>query len=107
MDYKKEQQIRKWLKKQKHLPKFLRDFHDQKDVFKTIGGMQNPPYQELSWIDGHCYSIDKFLWWMAVHEYTLQKCRAKQPFKNMRETIKAKEDKETEVFKKVLEKDKK
>jgi hypothetical protein len=71
-----------------HLPRCLRDFHDQKEVFKAIDntmGMRVPvsgvvdrrsgaPYA-LDWITAHCYVIDKFLQFMAAHGYTLQRSR--------------------------------
>jgi len=75
-------EMKAWLKAGKHLPSFMRDFHDQKDLFKTVGGYdRDDPYPDISWIDGHTYTIDRFLWWMAAHGYTLQKCRAKKAAK--------------------------
>jgi len=62
---------------EEHLPDFLRDFHSQKDIFKTIHWLYSGKdhAKEISWIDGHCYTIDWFLWFMAKHGYTLQKSR--------------------------------
>ncbi len=73
-----------WLESGEYLPEMLRDFHDQKDLFKAMHilfeknhedrpGGPNPP----SWVDGHCYVIDWFLWYMAGRGYTLQKSRKK------------------------------
>lgn len=99
-------EIKAWVKKQKHLPPFMRDFHDQKDLFKTIGSTPHPIKGDISWIDGHCYTIDKFLWVMAFHGYTLQKCRAKKPFQDIHEAITERREKESEAFTKMLEEEK-
>ena len=69
-----------WLESGQHLPKHLRDFHDQKDFFKSMHflqqdneGSENNP----NWVQGHIYIIDYFLWFMASRGYTLQKSRKK------------------------------
>ena len=70
--------MQKWLETRKYLPMFLRDHHNQKQLFKCIHStvdiatsVQNPP----NWIDAHCYVIDIFLWYMAKRGYTLQRCQ--------------------------------
>jgi hypothetical protein len=105
MTQKDYDELRAWVDSYKHLPPFLRDFHDQKDVFKLVGGGQSldPAKEEISWLEGHCYTIDKFLWVMGMHGYTLQKCRAKKPFPDIHDAIQAKYDKETEAFKQMME----
>jgi hypothetical protein len=86
-----------------HLPPFLRDFHDQKDVFKSIGGMDGlHGTAGVSWVDGQCYVIDRFLWFMAQHGYTLQRCRRDIRFYDIYETVKARRDSEAEAFRKML-----
>ena len=71
----------------KYLPPILRDFHNQKDVFKLIHQTINVEKHEyagdISWVKGHCYVIDIFLWAMANYGYTLQKSRAKVDFKDI------------------------
>lgn len=71
--------LQKYLESGKHLPEKMRDFHDQKDLFKSMHHLyqdkDNAPVQ--SWIDGHIYIIDWFLWFMASRGYTLQKTRKK------------------------------
>lgn len=70
----------KWLKTGKYLPEPMRDFHDQKNLFKSMhflhqdceGADKNP-----NWVQGHIYIIDFFLWFMASRGYTLQKTRKK------------------------------
>ena len=72
--------LHEWLKSGKYLPERMRDFHDQKDLFKSMHllfqdneGAANTP----SWVQGHIYIIDFFLWFMASRGYTLQKTRTK------------------------------
>ncbi len=108
MDKKDYNTIREWIRKNKHLPTFMRDFHDQKDLFKTMGGLETkPPYPEITWMTVHISTIDKFLWWMAFHGYTMQKCRANQPFQDLHEAKEDRREKESEMFRKVLEQGKK
>ena len=70
-----------WLRSGEYLPVCMRDFHDQKNLFKSMhylqqdneGGENNP-----TWVQGHIYIIDFFLWFMASRGYTLQKTRKKE-----------------------------
>jgi hypothetical protein len=74
-----------WLKDQKYLPRFMRDFHDQKGVFKWIWRQiekqkaADPSIShclgDTNWIAAHVFVIDYFLWYMARHGYTLQPMR--------------------------------
>jgi hypothetical protein len=81
----------RWREEGAHLPDFMRDFHDQKDLFKSIAGIPPPPSSiaaaEINWMQAHVYTIDRFLWFMARHGYTLQKSRAKLPFSDIGETL--------------------
>jgi hypothetical protein len=73
----KEQQIVSFINDGKHLPKWMQDFHDQKDVFKAIEqtlGRIEPPY-DVNWVNAQCYVIDRFLRFMALHGYTLRKTK--------------------------------
>jgi len=66
-----------------YLPEFLKDFHDQKHFFKSMHSAyrENDPKGEMpNWIQGHCYTIDWFLWYVARRGYTLQKSRANVEF---------------------------
>jgi len=72
-----------WLQSLEYLPEQLRDFHDQKDFFKSMHilyqhgeGAEDKP----NWRDGQIYTIDWFLWFMASRGYTLQKSRKKIDF---------------------------
>lgn len=80
-----------WMKAGKHLPEPLRDFHDQKEVFKAMHDMQKPAshldaiggHYSLDFVTGQCYVIDRFLWFMARRGYTLQRSRAALPFRDL------------------------
>lgn len=84
--------LRNWLQDSKYLPEFLQDFHDQKDVFKLIHSecdIENNEYtKDISWVSGHVYVIDLFLWYMAKCGYTLQKSRKKLDFYDINQEIK-------------------
>jgi hypothetical protein len=78
--------LQQWLESSEYLPDFMRDFHDQKDIFKSIERLyrgDNDENYRVSWIDCHVYTIDRFLWYMASRGYTLQKSRKNVMFKPM------------------------
>lgn len=107
-----------WFSDRKWLPDFLRDFHDQKDVFKLVqgwvehartkklkesGGHLNfLPHQ--NWIDSQIYVIDYFLRFMACCGYTLQRSRSRLDFYDIQEAIKEMKKEELESLKLILEK---
>jgi len=68
-----------WLDNGEHLPVMLRDFHDQKDLFKAMHCLyeskenENQFKDHPNWVNGSIYIIDWFLWYMAGRRYTLQK----------------------------------
>jgi hypothetical protein len=78
-----------------HLPKFMRDFHAQKDLFKTIAEQdwslrstdERRRYPAPDWVSAHVYTVDVFLRFMAEHGYTLQKCRRDAEFKDVEKTV--------------------
>jgi hypothetical protein len=84
-------QTTEWLKSLAYLPPPLRDFHDQKDVFKAmheIIDVQGHEYaRSVDWVAGQCYVIDIFLWFMARRGYTLQRSRARVPFRDLDQDI--------------------
>ena len=92
-----------------HLPEFMRDFHDQKDLFKTIYHMwqdekENNPLNDIAWTDAHVFTIDYFLWWMGLHGYKLQKNRKQNikflnPLQTIKECMKERNDKLSLAFK--------
>lgn len=71
----------KYCEEEKHLPEFLKDFHDQKDIFKTLQSWgENQEHGEQmvgNFRDNMIFTIDYFLWAMALHGYKLQKDRTK------------------------------
>ena len=76
--------LQDWLKSGEYLPDIIRDFHDQKDLFKSMHFLyQDNQNVEISWVDGHIYTIDNFLWFMASRGYTLQKSRKKIEFREI------------------------
>lgn len=77
-----------WLESGAHLPKFMRDFHDQKDLFKTIDRrVLNTSADKINWVDAQIYTIDTFLYFMARRGYTLQKSRADVDFRDIEADI--------------------
>ena len=91
--------LQNWLKSMEYLREPIRDFHDQKNLFKSIHHL----YQDNessdtapNWADGHVYVIDWFLWFMASRGYTLQKIRKKNvdfiKWPDYRELIKEESD---------------
>lgn len=91
-----------WMKSGRHLPPRLRDFHAQKEVFKTmheiVNVRGNEYAREVDWITGQCYVIDIFLWFMARRGYTLQRSRARLPFRSLDDDIAACEKRRNEQF---------
>jgi hypothetical protein len=80
-------QMEKWLRSGRYLPDPLRDFHDQKDVFKAIHELINVEghayAKPVDWVTGQCYVIDIFLWFMARRGYTLQRTRRKDAYSDL------------------------
>ena len=96
-----------WRNAGKHLPPILRDFHDQKDVFKLVHDLTRPPkldstIRHPTWVEGQVYVIDTFLWCMARHGYTLQRSRARLPFDSLADNIAAMNKAESAAFNRLL-----
>lgn len=75
-----------------YLPDFMKDFHDQKDLFKAIHELykDNESLKKMpqSWVDNHIFVVDYFLWFMGQHGYKLQRVRKKGvEFYNLQATI--------------------
>ena len=81
----------RWLDTRFYLPKPIRDFHHQKDLFKSIHEIYQVDRPDgvpgLNYIMAHMYVIDFFLWFMAKRGYTLQPCKAKQEFLSLEDTL--------------------
>ena len=92
---------RAWLKSGEYLPPFLRDFHDQKDVFKAIDDVvqrRDDPSKDIGWIPAQIYTVDVFLWVMARHGYTLQRSRAKVDFDDLERFIEDSKEQQQAIF---------
>jgi hypothetical protein len=92
--------MNKWLESGKYLPSILRDFHDQKDVFKTIHILvrNHESTNKVNWIDAHIYVIDVFLWFMAKRGWTLQRSRMGIPFSDLENDIERVKEVDRAVF---------
>jgi len=98
-------ELKEWRKKGEHLPTFMRDFHDQKDLFKAVHNLTEHEITErLSWVDAHIYTIDMFLWFMARHGYTLQKSRKKVNFEDINKNIEHCNNERAKTFSALLNK---
>lgn len=101
-----DNELKQWREDGKHLPEFLRDFHDQKDVFKAIAEIieidKDDPAYNVSWVQAHVYTIDVFLWFMARYGYTLQRSRAKKNFENLNTTLQDLHNYRADQFSKLL-----
>jgi hypothetical protein len=92
-----------WLKSGEYLPDFMRDFHDQKDLFKSLHAqyrLDEPKDHRdpINWIQAHIYTVDKFLWFMAEHGYTLQRSRKHVSFCDISATLAHHEKLRMEAF---------
>ena len=94
--------LQNWLESGKYLPEVIRDFHDAKDVFKTMHAIvnmdNNTEAGKVNWIMGQCYVIDIFLWFMARRGYTLQRSRAKLDFADLAADVQSVKDAESKAF---------
>ena len=84
----------KWIESKKYLPKFLRDFHDQKDLFKVmqvkfVEKQWDSKFEETPTFQQCQIITEFFLMFMAAHGYTLQKTKTKVEcsFDNVQDTI--------------------
>lgn len=86
-----DEKLQKWRDNGKHLPAFLRDFHDQKDFFKFLHESTNIQEhglaKDVNFTQGHAYCIDVFLWVLARHGWTLQRSQSPQNFDNLDDII--------------------
>ena len=75
----KETNIDAWLQSGEYLPVIMRDFHAQKKLFRAMHEIvENNPddiVKRPSWIEGHCYVVDVFLYFMGRRGYTLQRTK--------------------------------
>lgn len=85
--------VDQWLKSGEYLPEPLRDFHDQKAVFKAMHELvreqPDATVRRPGWIEGQCYVIDVFLWFMARRGWTLQRTRRHGDFRDLEADVRA------------------
>jgi hypothetical protein len=95
-----------WRNEGKHLPEFLRDFHDQKDLFKylhdSVDINDHDLIKNINWMQGHAYTIDIVLFILAKYGWTLQRSRSKQDFANLDEVISQYNKTRNDMFTKAL-----
>jgi hypothetical protein len=95
--------LKQFLSDGKYLPEVMRDFHDAKEIFKTMHHVSGWNEEEgwarnISWMDGQIYVIDLFLHFMARHGYTLQRSRAKLEFHSLDEKCRRVRDEQVDKF---------
>lgn len=82
-----DSKTQEWLKSGDYLPLFMRDFHDQKDLFKALDEVvqnrQDTYTHGISWVAAQVYTVDIFLWLMAKNGYTLQRSRKRVGFNDI------------------------
>lgn len=97
-----------WRANGEHLPDILRDFHDQKDIFRAMHEMYEGKvdgkerFDGVSWVTGQGYTIDWFLWFMAAHGYTLQRSRANVEFVDIADTVKESRNRSAALIRQML-----
>jgi hypothetical protein len=101
-----DDQLTTWLKAGRYLPRFMRDFHDQKDLFRAMHEVVDVSSHDMArkvdWQTGQCYVIDVFLWFMARRGCTLQRSPAKLEFVDLQQTILESKKRYAEIFGDVL-----
>ena len=95
--------VKKWLRMGLHLPRVLRDFHDQKDLFKAIDEWaghedEKAMIKRPDWVAAQCYVIDLFLRYMAIHGYTLQRARHAGELHDLSTTLAAAKKRRDDMF---------
>lgn len=91
-----------WLESGEYLPVWMRDFHDQKDIFKAMHHVITNANENGNPRDGHIYVVDTFLWYMARCGYTLQKSRKELDFREMQDDIDSYKKEISDIFSKII-----
>lgn len=95
-----------WRRSGAYLPDFMRDFHDQKDLFKAMQDVVERSNEKhgghralnATWTDYHIYTVDIFLWVLAAHGYTLQRSRQRFGFASIYDFVSAARDRAREAM---------
>lgn len=93
-----------------HLPYFMKDFHDQKNLFKFISDYIDSSEEDhilntVNPYQAHVYTIDYFLFIMFRYGYSLQKSRMKFDFLSIDDELKKYKDEQNKKFTKMLVKE--
>jgi len=69
----------------------MKDFHDQKLLFKWLAFIQKTsdhiPNYHINWVEAHVFVVDVFLYCLAKHGWTLQRNKSDLPFKDITERL--------------------
>jgi len=94
----------------KYLPDFIKDFHDQKNLFKFIHSTikvedddKDHILKQISYVEAQIYTIDYFLFIMFKYGYSLQKSRAKVSFFDIDYQMKKWKEKNNDNFLNMLQ----
>ncbi len=102
-----DNKLKQYLESGNYLPEFMSDFHDQKNLFKLLQGINqrrdDDHTKDVNWVAAHVYTVDIFLWFMAVHGYTLQKSRKKVEFMDIDNALAEFEREQRELKAKILQ----
>ena len=97
-----DEAVKAWRDSGEYLPPIMRDFHDQKEIFKTVHAMtavdKHEYARKVDWVAGQCYVIDIFLWFMARHGYTLQRSRKPLNYADLQAHIEARRERDSKAF---------
>lgn len=94
-----------------HLPREFRDFHAQKDLFKSFyewfrprveklkkrhsgGDITLSEFDSMTWMGAHVFTIDHLLYWLALHGYRLQRWNPQCETYDVQEVIAARREQE-------------
>lgn len=102
----------KYRENARHLPVFMRGFHDQKILFNMINDLIDSSEKDhiLNTVNpyhAHIYTIDYFLFIMFKYGYSLQKSRMKFDFLSIEDDMKDYRNKQHQNFKNMLLKEQK
>ena len=108
-----EPNVSKYIKDNRHLPSFLKDFHDQKDFFKTLWewqsrskpkDMERTGLEAHTWVSQHIFTLDVLLRFLAFHVYKLEKIRRPKgmAFYDLPSSIKTCKDMEADMLQRML-----
>lgn len=98
-----------WREAKEYLPDWMRDFHDQKELFKKLLRTDPPKDLSFNYLEGlnpvntHIFVVDYFLWILAAHGYTLQKTKRKDDYNDIHAYLRKAYDERIERESKVLQ----